>query len=273
MPGYIGYDQEDANPSFAYFNNSSKNGGIVGPKNENSLSKSSGVFSVNESFKAIRTDGWANNKFDGSSPEKAAKNALQVLDYKPTAPNGYYWIRRVNNAPIQVYCDMVRDGGGWMLLNGNTTTVSVNKGSASWSGDYLNVGIQETGCGNNPLSYRLLNIPFEDWSQSRLLMRRVSTIAQCSGTTYSGGTKTFAGYYTTTTNSNAALEQYSGVSSAVSNSTCTWNDGNWANGTNANTSFNRVFWVFTASGTKITPSHSTSCSPGSGSHVHRWYVK
>lgn len=49
---------------------------------------------------------------DGSSPEEAAANAVQLIAAGQTQ-NGDYWIL-VGGVPTQVYCDLT--GGGWMYL-------------------------------------------------------------------------------------------------------------------------------------------------------------
>lgn len=53
---------------------------------------------------------------DGSSADKAATSAKQILEYNPTAQSGIYYIKwdGVNVYPI--YCEMSLAGGGWMMI-------------------------------------------------------------------------------------------------------------------------------------------------------------
>ena len=70
----------------------------------------------------VQTDSWPvglgtkpGGSGDGSSPESAAKSALQILALNPSAPSGDYWID-VNGTPRKLYCDMSMDNGGWTLI-------------------------------------------------------------------------------------------------------------------------------------------------------------
>jgi hypothetical protein len=70
----------------------------------------------------VQTDSWprhlgtqSGGSGDGSSPESAAKSALQILALNPSAPSKDYWID-VNGTPRKLYCDMSMDKGGWTLI-------------------------------------------------------------------------------------------------------------------------------------------------------------
>ena len=45
-----------------------------------------------------------------------ASSATQILQLRPSATSGYYYIKPDGVSTYYVYCDMVTDGGGWMLM-------------------------------------------------------------------------------------------------------------------------------------------------------------
>lgn len=72
--------------------------------------------------------------FDGSTPQRAAPNAVHIKNLTGTNINGNYWIRGYNDVPILVYCDMNGSEassslGGWIRFD--HTLVS----------NYRNIGI------------------------------------------------------------------------------------------------------------------------------------
>jgi len=59
---------------------------------------------------------------DGSSPDRAAKNARSIKRLTNEQRSGFYWIKGANELPIQVYCDMTgteagSTQGGWMRFD------------------------------------------------------------------------------------------------------------------------------------------------------------
>lgn len=53
---------------------------------------------------------------DGSSAANAGVSALQIKRQYPSSASGIYWIKPPSGSAVQIYCDMVMDGGGWMLV-------------------------------------------------------------------------------------------------------------------------------------------------------------
>ena len=72
-----------------------------------------------------------NPVLDGSSSGRAGASASAIKSLTGTTTDGLYWINW-NGSPVQVYCDMNSDGGGWMLTyrvdaNGNNSC-----GNGTW---------------------------------------------------------------------------------------------------------------------------------------------
>ena len=60
---------------------------------------------------------------DGSTVNKAARSAYQILADTGITTSGNYYIN-INSEPRLVYCDMSTDSGGWMrIVNGNNTAL------------------------------------------------------------------------------------------------------------------------------------------------------
>ena len=57
----------------------------------------------------------------GMTSANPALHASQILRLYPNAPSGLYWIKPTGyaGAAQQVFCDMVNDGGGWMMVSSN----------------------------------------------------------------------------------------------------------------------------------------------------------
>ena len=53
---------------------------------------------------------------DGTTAAAAAPNASYIKTLTGTSTSGYYWINPEGQGFYYIYCDMVSDGGGWMLM-------------------------------------------------------------------------------------------------------------------------------------------------------------
>jgi hypothetical protein len=200
-----------------------------------------------------------------------ANSAAAILAVNPQAPDGYYWIN-TNLGPRRLYCLMSQ--GGWMGMTSELCPQSSNVStSASWETNtsgrlqasntsILNVNVVETGCGGTS-NYQLQNPSTRglSYTQTMLLIQRVSTIGQCSA--ISNGSN--SGYYTG--------PEYNG--SYTNYGMCNWADSTFANACcdAQNMTGLKPYWVMLGSGTNPSLYYQVQCAGGSGQHYHMWFIK
>jgi hypothetical protein len=200
-----------------------------------------------------------------------ANSAADILSANPSATDGYYWIN-TSLGPRQLYCIMSL--GGWMgvtseispqINNLSTTTTwetNTNRRLQSGNSQILNVSLVEAAC-NTPTHYQLQspNSVGISYTQTMLLIQRITTIGQCSS--ISGVVAN--GYY--------SGPEYSGT--YTSNGMCLWGDGIFANAccSAQNVSGLQPYWVMFGSGANQSLRYEVRCAGGSGQHYHMWFVK
>jgi hypothetical protein len=218
------------------------------------------------------------NKKLGTIASMPASNAAAIIAANPDAADGYYYIKFGTFGVKRVYCIMNTgiNGGGWMGVTSDMCPQVWNSNtSAAWESNstrlqknnsqILNVNVVETGCGGgwSVSSYRLKN-PNDygfSYTNTMMLMERVSTIGQCSGIIG----QTDAGYY--------SGPVYAGT--YTSSGMCTWGDGNFANACCGaqNMSGLKPYWVSFGAGTNPDLQYKVECAGGSGQHYHMWFIK
>ena len=219
------------------------------------------------------------NKKLGTIPSLPAASANAIISANPDASDGFYYIKFGTFGIKRVYCIMntAINGGGWMGVKSDMCPQTSNsRSSATWetnssgrlqknNSQILNVSISEYDCGGGftASQYTLKNLNDYGYSYTNtmMLMERVSTIGQCSGIIG----QTDAGYY--------SGPIYNGT--FTSSGMCTWGDGNFANACCGaqNMSGLKLYWVLFGSGTNPDLKYKVECAGGSGQHYHMWFIK
>lgn len=223
------------------------------------------------SMSAIKTG----NLFKGLLSFNSAANSKSIKTNTGTVQDGFYWVT-ISGTPTKVFClmDNKFDSGGWMAVTSTISPQTSNAiASAAWESNagarldnrvtqILNVSIVGVNCGGN--SFYLLRNPSAvgvSYSESLLLMERVSTIGQCSAITAG----VFSGWF--------SGPLWAGA--ANSSGACLWDNGVWANVCcDSNNMANlKKYWAFKSLGTNPDLRYNTQCGGDNGQHYHMWFVK
>ena len=78
------------------------------------------------------TDASALARASGASQDCAGVSCQNILDDGHSTGDGYYWIQPSGSSPMEVYCDMTTDGGGWAL---SAVALFANRGQGGWNAD------------------------------------------------------------------------------------------------------------------------------------------
>ena len=101
------------------------NGGFIGGKKTVLITAASGVWTLRDAQRERGAKNWTGYT-PGIVQAEPANSAYEIKTLNPSAADGLYWINDGTDT-FQVYCDMTRNGGGWMLAasirGGNSSEV------------------------------------------------------------------------------------------------------------------------------------------------------
>jgi hypothetical protein len=212
-----------------------------------------------------------------TSRTNPASSVAEIKNNFPLAKDGNYWINIPGIGAVLTYCILNSSiqGGGWMAVTPeispqidtkyNTNSLwELNTGGRLYQKNrhILNVNVEERSCGD-PSHYELRSPSTNgyNYTQTMLLIQRVSTIGQCSTIS----SRTSSGFFDTS--------EFNG--SFTSTGMCNWGDGIFANaccGAQNMTNL-KQFWIILGASTNPSLRYSVSCAGGSGQHYHMWFVK
>ncbi|WP_240488871.1 fibrinogen-like YCDxxxxGGGW domain-containing protein [Labilithrix luteola] len=114
---------------------------------------------------------------DGSSPSASLASCAAIHDARPDLPDGIYSIDPDGDgptAPVDVFCDMTNDGGGWTLVTERwislerASKATVVKTTDSRGGIAFQVFMNDDGCGSgNGAGHQVLFDNRPTWSKIR----------------------------------------------------------------------------------------------------------
>lgn len=179
---------------------------------------------------------WVDMIYPIGSYNNPAPSAERIIQENPNADSGVYWIKPgTRTTPIQVYCDMRTDGGGWMLISRSHPSVGPASGwgwlgsdygsltdytkayQLTWQSNFGNYGATFTSflfgnrsnINNNnwgSFVYKRSNIDYATFStqdtQQSYTYTTIKSDTSVYGSTSPPGMQTAIGYWTSGTNSN-----------------------------------------------------------------------